>query len=318
MRAMADKITAHDIEQQYHQSVARQEYAQALRLATEKFDVFPPHTRQVVYYWRIHMACKVGDARLALATLREALERGHWFNNLDDNPDFQLLAGSDEYRQLADLSAQRRAQAIANSRPGMKILEPEGITGPTPLVFALHGNSGNSEAFAPHWEAARAHGWLVALPQSPQENAPGTFSWNDWEWATQTLTGQFSQVCAQYPVDRRRLVLGGFSMGAGLALWLALERTFEVRGLICVAPFLPDVEALKEVLALPANRGTRIYLVASEMDQYCLEVAQKLAVILPDYGIEHRLDIYTDIGHAFPPSFEPKIPGALDFILSGA
>jgi hypothetical protein len=84
-----------------------------------------------------------------------------------------------------------------------------------------------------------------------------------------------------------------------------------------VAPFLSDVEALQSVLAEPQNQKLRIYLVASKEDEYCHSVAVKLSVLLPTYGIEHKLDIYTDTGHAFPLSFEQRVPMALDFILNG-
>lgn len=308
---------AKEVEQQYHQFVAEKEYAKALQLATQYFDLFPPHAQRVAYYWRLNMACKVNDVQLALATLREAVENGHWFDNLNENPDFQILADSAEFHQLVAICAKRRVEEIANARPVLKILQPEKSSDAYPLLFALHGNSSNVEIFAPHWQGAREHGWLVALPQSPQAYAPGTFSWNDWDWTIPTIVEHYSQVCQNYPVDRNRVVLAGFSMGAGLALWLALERTIEVQGLICVAPFLSDVEALQSALAEPQNQKLRIYLVASREDEYCLNVAVKLSALMPTYGIDHKLDIYTDTGHAFPLSFEQRVPMALDFILNG-
>jgi predicted esterase len=198
----------------------------------------------------------------------------------------------------------------------MKVLEPEGSFESYPLLFALHGNSSSVDVFAPHWQGAREHGCLVALPQSPQAYGPGTFSWNDWDWEIPALVEQYAQVCRSFPVNRERAVLAGFSMGAGLALWLALEHTIEVRGLICVAPFLSDVEALKPLLAQPENRNLRFYLVASREDEYCYDVAVKLSKIMSDNGIHHKLDIYTDTGHAFPSSFEARVPVALDFILN--
>lgn len=309
------QINVNKVEQQYHHFVAKKEYAKALELATQYFDLFPPHAQRVVYYWRLNMACKLKDVQLALATLREAVENGHWYVNLDENPDFQTLADSAEFHHLVAICAKRRAEEIANAQPVIEILQPESPSDSYPLLFALHGNSSNVEVFAPHWQHAREHGWLVALPQSPQAYAPETFSWNDWDWAIPTLAEHYSQVCENYPIDRHRVVLAGFSMGAGLALWLALEQTIKVQGLICVAPFLSDVNALKSVLAHPQNRELRIYLVASKKDEYCYDVAVKLSDILPEYGIEHRLDIYPDTGHAFPLAFEKRVPVALDFVL---
>jgi predicted esterase len=263
------------------------------------------------------MACRLNDVQLALATLREAVDNGHWYAHLDQNPDFQILADSLDFQELVAICAQRREEEIANAKPVIKVLEPEPSSGSRSLLFALHGNSGNVEQFASHWEDARDHGWLVALPQSPQAHGPENFSWNDWDWVIPTIWNHFSQVSQNYPIDQERVVLAGFSMGAGLALWLALEQTIKVQGLICVAPFLSDPDALRTVLADSQNQKLRIYLVASKEDEYCYDVAQKLSALFTEYEIEHRLEIYQDIGHSFPPSFENHVPNALDFILNG-
>jgi len=311
------QMSAREVENQYHQFVANDQYAKALQLATEYFNLFPPHAQRVVYFWRMKMACRLNGVRLALDTLREAVDSGHWYAHLDQNPDFQILADSSEFQDLVAICAQRRAEEIANAKPVIKILEPEPSYGSHPLLFALHGNSSNVEQFASHWGHAQDHGWLVALPQSPQAHGPENFSWNDWDWAIPAIVDHYSQVCKNHPIDQQRVVLAGFSMGAGLALWLALEQTLEVQGLICVAPFLSDVDALRPVLAQQQNQKLRIYLVASKEDEYCYDVAQKLSAFFTEYEIEHRLDIYQDIGHSFPPSFENRVPNALDFILNG-
>jgi len=309
-------MDAKQVEQQYHALAAAGEHAQALELVTRHFELFPPHAQSVVYYWRLKMACGLGDVPLALDTLRRAVNDGHWYDSLAGNPDFEILAGSPEFQSLMEICADRRLQAIAASVPVLKILQPPKASGPYSLVFALHGNNSSAEVFAPRWEQARERGWLVALPQAPQSFGPGTYSWNDWDWAIPALVKQYGQILESYPVDPQKVVLAGFSMGAGLALWLAFERTLRCRGVLCVAPFLSEVDAFTPVLAEAESSSLRVYLVASPEDEYCHSVAVKLSSILPQYGVEHQLDIYTDTGHAFPASFEARLPAALDFILN--
>jgi hypothetical protein len=59
-------MDAHEVEQQYHKAVAEERYADALNFATEYFEIFPRHGQRVVYFWRMDMACKLGDSEQAL------------------------------------------------------------------------------------------------------------------------------------------------------------------------------------------------------------------------------------------------------------
>ncbi len=307
-------LSAKEIEDQFFGMVADGNYERALSLVTEHFALFPPHAQSVVYLWRMDMACRLGNDSLALDLLKQAVNAGHWYASLDKNPNFRILNDSTAFQHLITLCAQRRAEEIARSRAELKILEPEQQGDAYPTVFALHGNSGNIESFAPHWQYAVHAGWLVVLPQSPQALGPEMYVWNDWDWVVPSLVAQYRDVCTTYPVDPTGTVLAGFSMGAGLALRQAFERTIPVNGVLAVAPFLSDAEKLRPALTDPQNREMSVYLVASQEDEYCYAVAQKLSLLFQEYGIRHYLDIYTDVGHAFPASFEPRIPSALDFI----
>lgn len=306
--------SAKNIEQQYFGLVADGNFEQALSLVSQHFALFPPHAQRVVYFWRMDMACRLGNTSLALDLLEAAVNAGHWYASLDKNASFRLLNDSTRFQHLITQCAQRRTEEIERSRPGLTILKPDPLRDANPTVIALHGNSGNVESFAPHWQHAVRAGWLVILPQSPQSFGPRTYVWNDWDWVVPVLLEQCRQVCKTHPVDPTCIVLTGFSMGAGLALRQAFERTLLVNGVLAVAPFLSDVEKLRPALQNPQNREMRVYLVASHEDQYCYEVARELSVLFPEYGIRYQLDISPDVGHAFPSSFEARISDALDFI----
>jgi predicted esterase len=145
--------------------------------------------------------------------------------------------------------------------------------------------------------------------------APGTYTWNDWEWAVQEVHAHYERLCAGFPVDPRRVVLAGFSQGGGLAAWLALSGTIPARGLILVGPFLPDVNAVVPLLEEHDMRGRRAYLVAGLRDRYCYGVARQLAEILPRHGVACKLEVCADLEHMFPADFDQKLPAALEFVL---
>jgi predicted esterase len=314
---MSDLSKLEEVEQQFDHLVQAGSYSEALELITREAHLFPDYAQKVVYSWRMTMACRLEDGALALQLLKEAVEAGHWYSGLRDNPDFRMLRGEPEFEKLVEICAERRAHEMANAVPKLKVLQPGPQADPYPLLLALHGAHSDVESFAGHWSSAVSRGWLVGLPQSSQAYGPGTFSWNDWEWAMQEVQKHHVTLCQEYPIDPQRVVLAGFSQGGGLAAWLALTGTVRVRGLILVGPFLADVQELVPLMEAHSPQGLRAYLVAGQRDQYCLGVAQRLATLFPQHGVACELDVYPDIEHSFPLDFESRLPHALEYVSQG-
>lgn len=301
-----------EVEQQFDHLFQAGAYAEALELATREANIFPEYAQKVIYSWRMNCACRLKDKELTLRLLGEAIQAGYWYGGLLEDEDFALLHNDPEFKRLAGICSERRAQAMANAVPVIKTFAPEGQPTPYPLLLALHG--ANTTAETGHWMSAVAHGWFLGMPQSSQVYAPGTYTWNDWDWALQEVPQRFTTICAEHPIDTNRVVLAGFSQGGGLATWLVLSRAIRARGLILVGPFLVDVNHLLPILDQHGPYDLRAYIVAGMRDQYCHRVAQQLAELLPNYGITCKFDVYADLEHRFPLDFERKLPEALDFV----
>lgn len=304
------------VEQQYHHLFQTGAYTDALELVTGEAHIFPEYSQKVIYAWRMNCACCLGDKELTLRLLAEAVQAGHWYANLQDDDDFALLHGDPAFQRLAALCMERRAQAMTDAVPVIKTFVPQAQMPPYPLLLALHG--ANTTAEAEHWQSAISHGWFLGMPQSSQVYAPGTYTWNDWDWALQEVPQRFATICAEYPVDTNRVVLAGFSQGGGLATWLGLSGRIPARGLILVGPFLVNVNNLLPILEKHAPYNLRTYIVAGAKDEYCHAIAQQLTALLPNYGIECKLEVYNDLEHAFPIDFERELPVALDFVMGVA
>jgi predicted esterase len=225
------------------------------------------------------------------------------------------LQGLPEYERLVELSLRRRAEALAQARPALRTFEPEEQAQPYPLLLALHGNISNLEESAHHWRLAAAHGWLVAAPQSSQVMGKGTYGWNDRDWAVREIEQHLAALHDQYAIDPDRIVVAGFSMGGGLATWLALSRVVPARGWIGVNAFLPNVEGVLPLIEAGRRHRLRAYLIASQRDAACYAIAQRLAAMLPPHGVACELELHPDLGHDFPPQFERSLTSGLDFIV---
>jgi predicted esterase len=310
---MSNPSSPHEVEQQFHHLVQDGSFAEALDLVTREGYVFPDYAQKVIYYWRMTMACRLNKKDLALGLLEEAVRAGYWYAGLETDPDFQLLYGDAEFERLAQLGMEHRSRAMANAVPVVKTLIPD-TKPPHPLLLALHGGGANVESHVSHWLAAVEHGWLVALPQSSQVYAPGTFTWNDWEWAQQEVGARYAALCNEHSIDPNRVVVSGFSQGGGLALWLVLSGAIKAQGLLLVGPFLDEVSHIIPLLEKRVPDGLRVYLVAGQRDRYCHGIVKQLANLLPAYGIMCKVDDYPDLEHSFPVDFEIKLPESLSFL----
>ncbi|MDI3299594.1 MAG: alpha/beta fold hydrolase [Bacillota bacterium] len=141
-----------------------------------------------------------------------------------------------------------------------RVHEPGSGGARTPLVLLLHGYGSNEEdllALAPAWP-----GFRVVSARGPLELGPGAYAWFGLRGAAlevdpasflrslEQAEALVDELRARYGLDRRRLVVGGFSQGAMLAAALAFRRPAQVGALLMMSGRLPP-----EALVRPAAAG---------------------------------------------------------------
>ncbi len=319
---MSDR-TFSDLLAKAYQLYLKKEYAQALDLIEREAGRFPEQ-ENTAYFWRICLVSRMGQPTRAVQFLEEAIAAGHWYREarLQEDEDLEPLQGRPDFERLAAICRERQAQAQAGAEPALVTLPPEGQCGtgdePCPLLIALHGNTRNAPSSVEYWRSAVARGWLLALPQSSQVSGPDAYVWDDREWTKREIREHHVALVEEYAVDGDRVILGGFSMGGELAIWLVLSDAVEARGFVVVGPggpyihqpdkWVPLIEASRE-------RGLRGYIVVGELDVFCLEGSKALATILRSQGIPCEVEVHPDLGHDFPPDFEVSLARGLEFVL---
>jgi dienelactone hydrolase len=179
----------------------------------------------------------------------------------------------------------------------------------------MHGNNSNSEASVDSWRSAANRGWLLTLPQSSQLGDFDAYVWNDRERAIAEVREHDATIRREYEVDPARVVVGGFSMGGGLAAWLAASGTIDVQGFIAVGPYLEDAGQLRPLIEARRDRKLRGYIVVGDQDDPCYQISKEITALLRSHEIACELEVHPGLGHAFPPAFESSLAKALDFIL---
>lgn len=122
-----------------------QRYADAYRLVTDEGPQFTENESDV-YYLRSCAAARMGDAELAVALLREALARGHWYGEvlLRQSPSWEFLQGTADFEEAARESTARRRAACGPTRSSPWATKPgRSRTARSSLCMATAGTPTN-------------------------------------------------------------------------------------------------------------------------------------------------------------------------------
>ncbi len=204
------------------------------------------------------------------------------------------------------------------------VLEPRSLKmdSPTPFCMVFHGNESNAKDHAEHWRPLTDMGWLIALPQSTRRGKkPDAYIWNTpgkAEWDFEAIQNYFVEIHQHYPIDPAKIILGGFSMGGGFAIELALGWHIPVKGFIAVAPYVPYkyVDPKSNYADFVHSDSQRGYCIIGKQDFHAVEGTSALASRLPDTGISCHVESHENIEHEYPPDFDESLRRSLEFIFS--
>ena len=149
-------------------------------------------------------------------------------------------------------------------------------------VLMLHGLGGDETSMSVLEQAFPENSLLVA-PRGLYGLGEGSFSWvnprvtgwatiEDFQTSVEALEALIEELQSTEDLDPQRLVLMGFSQGAGLAFAFASTSNMPIKALIVAAGFLPlgDIEKLK---------GLPIFWGHGKLDEW-IPIARAL------YGVE--------------------------------
>ncbi len=312
-----DVHTYEDLKNAVIECYNRQAYREALELIAGHGRRFPENADRF-FFFQACLASLLGETAAALGYLQAALDAGFWYTRkaLRNDPDLAALQGLPAFERLAAVSEARQAEAQAGATPQLKVLLPHPAGGRLPMWMALHGNTVNVQQALDNWGPVVERGWLLAAPQSSQVCGADSYVWDDYELAAREIRGHLASLEAQYPLDPRRRVIAGFSMGGGLAAWLALKGEIAVEGFVLLGAFLPDVSAIRPLVAARRERPIPGYILIGDRDEACLPVARELRSAMADFGLPVEMEVLPGLDHIFPPDFACILARALDFIES--
>lgn len=301
-----DKTSFYNFQHHINRLYYANEFAQAFALIEEKSVDFPEHSAPIAY-WRLCFHTLLGKQGEALQIFRETLDQGDWFgpSMLEQDPDLAELRPLAEFQEMLEVCRQRLAQAKDKVQPELHILKPVEEGKSLPLLIALHGNQGNAYESLAEWRGITAHGWLLSAATSSQIDGPGCFVWNDREIGVSEVRQHLTALNGEYVLDPERIVLGGFSMGGGLAVWMALTQAIPACGFIVLAPYLTDeeLEKLPAILAQQKAGGLRGYIIVGQEDSIFLNVSRRIVELMNEHQCPCELQLLPGLVHTYPADF---------------
>ncbi|MDR3573214.1 MAG: dienelactone hydrolase family protein [Anaerolineaceae bacterium] len=294
-------------------------YDLAYGLLTREGNHFPDNSTRI-FYWRLCLASKAGRYPLAVSILKDALNAGIWYpaEQLQDDEDLRPLQDNEEFENLVKLCKQRHAEAQAKARPSLVTVKPElfpeGSETKIPLFIALHGDYNNANQTIPHWKTLPELGQLLAIPQSTQVGTSEGFIWDDFMLSEQEIIHHYKALRKQYPIDPKRILMGGFSLGGTLAIWLTLTRAIPATGFIVIGPYLPKKFSWLPLIESCQDKKLRGYIIIGKQDTDCYQGAVTMANQLKAHNVPCELEIHPKLGHDFPPDFDQILSKAVKFL----
>ena len=289
------------------------EYALALERAAWGAQQFPEALPDL-NYTRMCAAARLNDKTLLFHILRETLDAGIWYSEFvfRATPSFQGLQGDPEFEELIQTSVRLQAE-VGTQPPPPLVVAPDEAQASVPVLLTLHGNSSSVGAEAGFWRPAVAKGWMLAMPESSQAHWKGHHIWDDQELAMREVQAFYKALGEQHPIDHERIVMAGFSLGARVALELALSGTIPARGFVTLAPYLPDAEVGNALLAQCPRDDLLGCIFVDEADPSFPNILTFVDA-LRARGMRCELETFAESGHLYPSTFAQRLVRALDFV----
>jgi phospholipase/carboxylesterase len=190
--------------------------------------------------------------------------------------------------------------------------------GPFPAVIALHGWGANAyDLFLVLGPNLQALGDVIVLcPEGPFAFEAGQdFVGHGWfplrstqaldegefRKAAEALRAWLDAVCARYPVERRKLVLAGFSQGGLMAYDLALREPARFAGLAALSSWFPAPLAAS-IPKLPEHETLPVLVQHGATDPMIdVEKARESRAALTRLGVQLTYREYEGMGHEVRP-----------------
>jgi|AntRauTorckE6833_2_1112554.scaffolds.fasta_scaffold03778_9 predicted esterase len=271
-----------------------------------------------IYNFKYTLACKAGLIDSAMDILKEAvIQKGYWYSKeyLLEDDDLDPLRDKKEFEEIIDICSKREDKAKNNAKPKLKVFKSDNIINNNnkKLFMVLHGNQENVDITYKYWNNIPTKNYLLAIPQSSKIEFSDAYSWNDIDKGTKEIKNHFDYLMKKYQISQNDIILGGFSAGAQIILEVIGENHIKPKGLILMAPWIPNIKEKRNVINNLKENKTKVYLLVGDKDKDCFELSKQFISLLKQNEISFKSKIINNLDHEYPNYFENELKNAVDY-----
>ncbi|MHA2245013.1 MAG: alpha/beta hydrolase [Candidatus Hodarchaeales archaeon] len=280
-------------------------YEEAMNIDKDLVKEFP-ELKTAIYYSMIASASKKNDYKLSCEFLKEIIDEGGWYSELilRQSPSLNPLQGMPEFEDLVNISVSRSKQSPKTVN--ITVI-PDNTDPPFPLMLSLHGGGGFIKDEYEYWKPIVNQGYVLGIPRSTNLYWSGIDSayWPDYESAVKEIKNYLDKMNSNNIIDPKRLFLGGFSQGGGLAVQMALTGDIPACGFVVVAPgggMIDEPDKWQSLIDESKNLKLRGMIIRGTEDlAISRDKIHDLVKLLNDTGIPCEFLEYPGLGHWYPP-----------------
>jgi len=305
-------------------------YADSLKVASEAAKRFPDKAARTTF-WIACLNARLGRLDEAFEALNEGLRKGAWWHEdtLSD-ADLDPIRRTPEFDRIRKECQDRKSASAKVAKPDLLVMDPSVSGGESwPILIVLHQRGGDKPSqTSREWSSVLQRGVGLAVPWSSQVYDPDRRCWDNLEIAEKDVMWMYSQLSKHKGVDLQRVVFGGFSQGAAVAIYVSLKKILTCNGFVAVAPsdwVVPEAQraverdrpsaAFTSFVQSRRADGVRGCIFVGENDPFLRKI-EFLKGEMVDRGLECKYSVETGRGHEYPRNFEEKLAESVDFILN--
>lgn len=232
--------------------------------------------------------------------------------------DFDNIRESSEFQNLV-FKAESLLEEARNREwpPYIFIPSDYDSTENYPVLVMLHGYGASPRGFIGELaEFLTERGFIYIVPYGTEVLGTSSFAWGEFGEAENKIISEIEKVIRNYSVDISKVVLAGYSQGGSLTFYITIKNPSLFRGAIPITGTF-DEEGLRDYFHKLDGKNLSFYVIIGGRDrEERVNSNKRLKEILEEHGIKAHLEIFPDVGHAFPGEPDEELRKALDYILN--